>query len=205
VLERRSALAAHPGFKSGARAGAGNGEPGVTIGERRPLAILQVSAFAQTVGDAAGRLASMLELPVPAPNRLSGKLRKRMGAVGPGVWQLVGDPDALPPANSLRRALGGVATVVDLSHARTAFVLGGPAAARTLAKFCSLDLDAGMFPAGSVAATRFGHLGVTLVRTDSSDSHPEFELLVFRGYAEFVFEALFEGAAEFGAQIRGEL
>jgi sarcosine oxidase gamma subunit len=30
---------------------------------------------------------------------------------------------------------------------------------------------------------------------------PTFELLVFRGYAEFVFEALCEGAAEFGFRV----
>ena len=38
----------------------------------------------------------------------------------------------------------------------------------------------------------------TLARLDDA---PTFELLVFRGYAEFVFEALAEAAAEFGLLI----
>ena len=31
---------------------------------------------------------------------------------------------------------------------------------------------------------------------------PTFELMVFRGYAEFVFEALCEGATEFGFRVQ---
>lgn len=199
MLERRSALAAHPLLQPGQRVGLQPaGAAAVTLAERRPLTILQVSAFARTVADAGIHLAGALELELPEPNRLSSDRRKSLRAIGPGIWQVVGDEGAVPAAAAVRATLSGVATVVDLSHARTALHVSGPAAVRTLAKHCGLDLHAACFPTGSATNTRFGHVGMTLARLDDA---PTFELLVFRGYAEFVFEALAEAAAEFGSRI----
>jgi len=199
MLERRSALAAHPLLQPDKRIGLPPaGTAPVTLSERRPLSILQISAFAQSVDEAGVRLAGALELALPAPNRYTGDLRKSLRAIGPGIWQIVGDDGAVPEAAALRATLAGVATVVDLSHARVALQASGPAAARTLAKHCGLDLHAARFPTGSVTNTRFGHIGMTLTRIDDA---PTFELLVFRGYAEFVLESLVEAAEEFGLLI----
>ena len=93
--------------------------------------------------------------------------------------------------------LDGVATVVDLGHARAALRLTGPAGRRTLASHCGLDLDPSAFPVGRATNTRFGHLGMTLSRTDDTT----FELLVFRGYAAYAFESLVESATEFGVHV----
>ena len=202
MLERRSALAAHPRHADVVRFAAADGTLVAALSERRPLAIAQVSAFAPTVDEAAARLAGALPVASPAPNRYTGDDRLRAGAIGPGIWQVVGAPDHVPAATALRAALSGVATVVDLSHARTALRLSGPIAARALAQHCPLDLDPAAFAPGSVTSTRFDHLGITLARIGPAD--PVFELLVFRGYAEFVFEALLEGLAEFGAVVPGQ-
>ncbi len=199
MLERHSALAAHPLLQPGARLGlAQAGTAPVTLSERRPLALLQVSAFARTVGEAGVRVAGALALSLPAPNRYSGDLHQSLRAIGFGIWQIAGDEGTVPAAATLRATLSGVATVVDLSHARTALQVSGTAAARTLAKHCGLDLHASKFPTGSATNTRFGHIGMTLARIDDA---PTFELLVFRGYAEFVFESLVEAASEFGLLI----
>lgn len=196
MLERRSALAAHPLMQM---------DKGVTppsagtlaamLSERGTLALFQVSAFAQTIDEAGVILGGALDLPLPAPNRYSGFIKKRVRAIGPGVWQIVGHEFGVPPVATLRAALAGVATVVDLSHARTALQLSGPAAARILAKHCGLDLDPIRFPTGTATNTRFGHIGMTLARIDDA---PTFELLVFRGYAEFVFDSLVVSGEEFG-------
>lgn len=199
MLERRSALAAHPLMQPGTRIGLSPvGVAPVALSERRPLSILQVSAFAQTGEEAGVRLGSALELALPMPNRTSGDLRKSLRAIGPGIWQIVGDEGTVPEAAALRATLSGVATVVDLSHARTALLVSGAAAGPTLAKHCGLDLHATQFPTGSATNTRFGHIGMTLARIDDA---PTYELLVFRGYAEFVFESLVEAAEEFGLLI----
>ena len=199
MIERRSALAAHELLQPAYRRVVSSPAPGrVTLSERRPLGILQVSAFAATMDEAALRLADTLEMVLPEPNRFSGGARKSVRAVGPGIWQIVGDEVALPDAALLRSELAGVGTVVDLGHARTALLLGGSAAVSTLAKHCSLDLDCAQFPTGSASNTRFGPVSMTLARTSDA---PVFELLVARGYAEFVFEALVNAAAEYGLEI----
>jgi len=202
MLERRSPLAAHPRSLPGTELGVVPGNPpAVVVAERRPLALLQISAFAATADEAALRIATALALPLPGPNRCAGDPSRNLRAIGPGVWQAIAPEGGLPDAAALRDALAGVATVVDLSHARTALRVSGPAAARTLAKHCPLDLHPGVFPAGSATNTRFGHIGMTLARIDGNSEDPCYELLVFRGYAEFVFEALVEGGAEFGVRI----
>ena len=199
MLERRSALVAHrllqPGTVLVPPLG---GIAAVTLAERRPLSIFQVSAFARDFDEAGTRLARTLGIEMPAPNRFTGDLATSVRALGPGIWQIVGNEGALPDPANLRAALSGAATVVDLSHARTALQVSGACAARALAKHCGLDLHAARFATGSATNTRFGHIGMTLARLGDT---PVFELLVFRGYAEFVFDALVEAAGEFGLQI----
>ena len=197
VIERRSALAAHP-MMAGAAAVASDHASQLHMSERRLHALLQVSAFASEAEQVGADLAAALGLPLPAGNRLSGDTRKSLRAVGPGVWLVVGELGALPDATTLRATLAARASVVDLGQARCALQLRGAAATRTLAKFCGLDLDPSAFPTGSATNTRFGHVGMHLARVDDV---PTYELLVFRGYAEFVFDALCEGAAEFGFRV----
>ena len=199
MLERRSALAAHPHAKPGERIGlATTGPAAVTLGEWRPVNILQISAFAASIEAAGTQLAETLGIALPAPNRWSGEPHRNLRAVAPGVWLAVGVEWALPDAASLRARLAEAATVVDLSHARTALRISGSAATRALNQHCGLDLSDAQFPAGSATNTRFGHIGMTLARLDDK---PTLEVLVFRGYAEFVFDALIDGAREFGVVI----
>ena len=170
----------------------------LVLSERRALTVLQVSAFALTATPTQAALATALGLTLTQGQHFSTEAGKSLRCVGPGVWLVVGPSDKVPDAASLRMHLGAFATVVDLSHARCALQLRGAAAARTLAKVCGLDLDLSAFPTGSATNTRFGHIGMHLARTDDA---PTFELLVFRGYAEFVFDALCDGAAEFGFRV----
>ena len=198
-MDRQSAIAAHPFMQADRRVGTPwTGVTPVALSERRPLAILQISAFAQSSAMAEAALASAVGLRLPRPNRMTCGVDKDIRNIGPGIWQLVGAPGAVPSAGLLRETLYEHATVVDLSHARTAFVLSGPAAARVLAQHCSLDLGMNHFPMHSATNTRFGHIGMTLSRAGAQS---EFELLVFRGYAEFVLEALLEAGKEFGMQV----
>jgi heterotetrameric sarcosine oxidase gamma subunit len=195
MTERRSAIAALLALASKTHQVA---QPAVTLSERRPLTILQISAFGSTQQEAATALASILNIDLPSPNRMTSNAIFSVRLLGPGIWQIVGDPYATIQAQALRAALSGMASVVDLSHARTAIVVSGAAAQRTLNKFCSLDLALEHFAIGSATHTRFGHIGMTLARGPDALS---FELLVFRGYAEHVLEALLEAGAEFGLKV----
>ncbi len=195
MIERRSAIAA---LLAQASKNHQVAQPAVTLFERRSLTILQVSAFGSTQQEAATALASILNIDLPSPNQMTSNALLSVRLLGPGIWQIVGDPYATIQAQALRVALSGVASVVDLSHARTALIVSGVAAQRTLNKFCSLDLALEHFAVGSATQTRFGHIGMTLARGPDELS---FELLVFRGYAEHVLEALLEAGAEFGLKV----
>lgn len=198
MLERRSAisniltLASHQHHQS---------DSTVCLSERRPLTVLQISAFASTIEHAQACLAEALALPLPAPNHFSGDQHINLKNIAPGVWLLVTTADAGPGIEILRPALNAVATVVDLSHARTALHLSGLSATKTLAKFCGLDLAPSIFKTGCSTNTRFGHIGMTISRIDDV---PSFELLVFRGYAQHVCESLVQAAAEFGLTVIAE-
>ena len=195
MIERRSAIAALLAQASDAHQMA---HPTVTISERRPLTILQVSAFGSTQQETAAALSTVLNINLPSPNQMTSNAILSVRLLGPGIWQIVGDLYATIQAQALRVALSGLASVVDLSHARTAIVVSGAAAQRTLNKFCSLDLALEHFGVSAATNTRVGHIGMTLSR--GSDEFT-FELLVFRGYAEHVLEALLEAGAEFGLRV----
>jgi len=200
VIERRSALAAHPQMQHGNRFGSPwSGDAPVTLAEKRQTSIMQVSAFAATVAEAGKLLSASTGLALPAPNRYSGDANKSIRTIGPGIWQIVGQQHALQPAADLRQQLGGAATIADLSQARTTFRIHGPAARATLAKHCSLNLNLLDFPNGSATMTRFGAVSMALACTSDA---PEFELMVFRGYAEFILESLMQSSWEYGLLIK---
>ncbi len=198
MLERRSAISSVLSLASHKHPGIG---AQVCLSERGPLTIFQISAFASTIGQAQARLVELLECTAPAPIHFSHHQHLNLKHVGPGVWLLVATAEAVPQVDTLRTSLAALATVVDLSHARTALLVSGPSAARTLAKFCGLNLAPGVFETGRSTNTRFGHIGMTLSRLNDE---PAFELLVFRGYAQHVCESLIQTAAEFGLTIKTE-
>ena len=201
MLERQSALQSalrlHPPGLLGA---IDSQHARVHLGEHRLETLVQVTAFASCIEQAGAILADLLKLALPSDNRFSGDAQTNLRAIGPGTWLLADTAGTAPEPAALRSALRGLATVVDLSHARTAFLLAGPAAALTIAKFCSIDIAGGAFPAGSATNTRLGHIGMTLTRLDDV---PTFEILVYRGYAEHAFETLVNAGAEFGLEITG--
>jgi heterotetrameric sarcosine oxidase gamma subunit len=194
MLRRSSALEHHPSLRAEIGSAVRDSGRSAVLSLRHPIGLLQVSAFANDIDAAGDRLSRETGLPLPSPLRMTGTASSSLRAIGPGVWHVAGEPDEIPDADALRVMLEPVATVVDLSHARTVLHLGGPFAARVIAKHCGVDLDVAMFPTGTVTGTRFNQLGMTLARLDDA---PTFELMVFRGYAVFVYESLIEAAREF--------
>jgi sarcosine oxidase subunit gamma len=199
VIERHSALAAHHLMQHGNRIGSPwNGEAPVTLAEHRHKTIMQVSAFPIDIAEASERLRAIVGLEPPGPNRFSGDSDNSIRNFGPGIWQIVGQHGTSLLADTLRKRLQGVATVVDLTHARTTFRIQGLAARATLAKHCSLNLHLANFPRGSATMTRYGAVSVALACIHET---PMFELMVSRGYAEFVLESLVKSASEYGLLI----
>lgn len=114
--------------------------------------------------------------------------------LGPGRWLILSDEATL---SSLKQALTDKAAVVDQSHSRTVFEIGGPAVCDLLSKGCSLDFHDGVFPTGHVKSTYFAHLTV-LVERHRQDA---FRLYFPRGFAVSGMEWLKDAAKEFGLTV----
>jgi sarcosine oxidase subunit gamma len=97
----------------------------------------------------------------------------------------------------LKDKLEGIASVSDQSHGRVIMRITGPKARNVLAKGTPVDLHPREFPIGKSAATQMAHVGVHFTRTGEND----YELLVFRGFAESFWEWLTTQSEEFGYQV----
>ena len=194
MAERRSALIAclEPGHH-GAVHSAG---PGVELREVAPLAIVQVAAFEMESARSELR-AAIGVAPTEKRNEVAGIDETRVLWTGPGRW-LVIEPETRDLHRLLAQgALASVAAVTDLSHARTAIALAGPASRAVLAKLCSIDVDPAVFRSGACAQTQFGQIGA-LVHCRAAQS---FEILVFRGFAVSAWEMILDAALEFGCHV----
>jgi heterotetrameric sarcosine oxidase gamma subunit len=178
----RSALLGH------LRAGifpVGDEVPGVTLAERWPLAILQIDRLPGGPADRS------------AVEQMPGALSPLQ--VGPERWLVVDRRDRLESlAASLDGAMGVGFAVTDLSQARTVLRIAGARARDVLAKGCALDLDPGIFPIGSCAATSVAGLAAVLVAVDDV---PTYDLHVARTYGQYVWEWVLEAAAEYGYSV----
>jgi heterotetrameric sarcosine oxidase gamma subunit len=115
---------------------------------------------------------------------------------GPGSWLVcASELETGELAVELETPLGGVASVVELSHARSILSLSGPQVLSALAKLCSLDLHPKIFVVGSCANTTMHHMAVHIARVPGRD---DFELHVMRGFAVSLCEALVSASTEYG-------
>jgi sarcosine oxidase subunit gamma len=179
---RRSALAS---FYREGRFGAASGEPGVTLAERRPLAIVQIWAW-DARGDGLG---------LPLPGRSSEADGIAFLWIGPGRWLAVAPDEA---GRDLAATLGGrfgtAASLTDLAHARVAVRLSGPRVRDLLAKGTGIDLHPRAFAVGACAGTMVGHVAA-LLHAAAEDA---LDVYVARSYALDFWEWLTDAAAEFG-------
>jgi len=176
---RRSALERH--YQTG-RYGA-SVAVGVTLVERRGLAMVQVNGAREDEGPA--RLAS----------QTSGDATLLW--TGPGQWFVVSErtsPDALVAHFEERLSSSGAA-VTDLSHARTVVRVTGDAWRELRAKGCPADVDA--MKSGDCIESHLSHFSVVIhcVAEDAVD------IYVFRSFGASLWEWLRGGAEEFGYEV----
>jgi|DewCreStandDraft_4_1066084.scaffolds.fasta_scaffold166722_1 sarcosine oxidase subunit gamma len=173
-------------------------EPGVRLGERRGLALLQVAGF--RAGAVAAALRDRLGIAVDAePNRASGMPDAVALWLGPERWLVVTPAGRTPAAAELlSRALpSDQAGIVDLGHARTVLRLSGAKARDVLAKGCLLDLHPRAFGPGACAQTALFHANALIHVVDAA----AFDLYVPRSYAQSFWESLTDAAGEFGWRV----
>jgi len=198
-LAPRSALA---GVLEPGRHGRPDGPAGLTIRERRHLALANVIARKGQSEALAALVRSAYGVELPMTPRLAGGPMpdgRTLAFIwsGPGQWLAYaeGAPDL---ERELVMALGKRAAIVDQSDGRCVLRLVGSAARQVLAKGISLDLDARFFKPGDVALSMGAHMAVQLWQIDSK---PTYEIAMFRSLAKSFWHWLSASAAEFGYEV----
>lgn len=118
----------------------------------------------------------------------------RVRNVGPGEWLLVGgDVHGAPEIDG--------AMVVDLSHGRTLFRLGGPHCVDILMRGVAIDLPGGALPVGGSRSMAFGHHAINLARVSAE----VYELIVGRSFAESLHHDLRQAGRAFALTFSVEI
>jgi sarcosine oxidase subunit gamma len=138
-----------------------------------------------------------LRLPLEPCTCVSGLLASILW-LGPDQWLVCSDTQAAESlAAGLRAALRGlVASVVDVSHARIVYAVGGSNARALLAKGCSLDLHERAFPLGRCAQTLLAKVPILVY---CSGIEPMFEIHVARSFRDYAWTWLQAAASEYAA------
>lgn len=171
--------------------------PGVLLRLRRPLSIVTIIARKGKSQALAAALRQGSGLELPGPGLSSGEDGRSLRWAGPEQWLAVAEGAEGALYQELAAALADLAAVVDQSHGRVAIVIAGPKARAVLSKGTAIDLHPSRFRPGQVAMTQMAHVSIHLTQT-----RPDvFELLVFRSFAESLFEFLTAMAAEYGYEV----
>jgi sarcosine oxidase subunit gamma len=186
-------------FLTAGRHGAkGSDGPGVTLRLRHPLSIVTVMARRGGMEALAAAMHSSFGLALPGPGQSATAQDLTLRWAGPEQWLAIAEGGRDGDLHRrLTAALADTASLVDQSHGRVAIVIAGPRARAVLAKGTAVDLHPSRLRPGQVAMTQMAHVGVHLTQT----APDAFELLVFRSFAESLFEFLTAMAAEYGYEV----
>jgi methylglutamate dehydrogenase subunit D len=176
----------------------GSDGPGVTLRLHHPLAIVTIMARKGRAEALAAALGDGFGLALPGPGQSTTGKDVVLRWAGPEQWLAIAE--GARDGELYRRlaaALAETASLVDQSHGRVAIVIAGPRARAVLAKGTAVDLHPSRFRPDQVAMTQMAHVGVHLTKV----APDAFELLVFRSFAESLFEFLSAMAAEYGYEV----
>ena len=180
------------------RFGADKGPPGVTLSVRHPMSIVTIIARKDQSAALSKAIEAAYKCPLPGIGESTGKNSISFHWCGPDQYYAIAQGKADGELyRDVKAKLNGLASCSDQSHGRVILRIAGPKARALLAKGTPVDLHPSVFGPGKSAATQMAHVGVHLVQTASD----EFELSVFRGFAENFWEWLTEQAEEFGYQV----
>lgn len=141
-------------------------------------------------------------LGIPADTRLAATSTEFTALpLAPGQWMLSAEwgRDGRFAA-SIKRCVRGLAYASEQSHGRAAFRVGGAATMEILSRECRLDLAEA--PADMVGQTTMAEVGVLVHKVDNT---PTFDLTVYTGYAEHLWEWLAMTAQAFKPTLAKEI
>lgn len=179
----------------------GSSGAGVTIHERRDLAIAYVAARRNQQAALAAAFTPQYGVTLPGELRWAAADGLTALWAGPGQWLVIGETTADHDlAARLAARLTGLASVCDQSGMYTVLRVAGPCARDALAKGVQIDLHPRAFGPGRTASTVVHHIGVQIWQVDDA---PTFDIAMFRGFAGSFWDWLSASASEFGFEVAG--
>ena len=164
------------------------------VGEVSGFALLQVSAFLDSVGELDRIVRRVLGASLPQRVGSTGRSPDHhIFKVGPEQFWVVGPQDAWIATlqDGVPREIG---STVSLSHGRTRLFIDGVSSRAALSRGIALDLHPEVFRPDAYALTDLQHTPVLLHRTGQH----RYELYVLRTYAVWVWEWLTDAVLPFG-------
>lgn len=139
-----------------------------------------------------GVLAQLLGCPAPEVGRQRESDGLTIAWLAPGECLLLGpEPTVAKQMRDLALTGGRDALVIDLTHARTCFLLTGVAVRAVLAAHCPLDLWSGSFPENAVARSLLGDADMFIARLrDRLDGRPAFRVIIDQTMAPYAARML---------------
>ena len=168
--------------------------------ERKNLIAMQLLAYAGQYETAAAAISKALGIDCPTtPGTCNSNDHTQVAWNGPNSWMIIANDDASgrKPGElleTLKKAVGELAAVVDQSHGRCGLRLSGSHARTVMAKNCAIDLHPGAFKTGNCALTPVAHMSALVVQVDDT---PCYDLFVARSLARSFAHAIEHACKEF--------
>jgi len=170
--------------------------------ERKNLIAIQVLAYAGQYETAAAAISKAIGIECPVvPGICNSDDHIQLAWNGPNSWMIITSdgvsgrkPDEL--LETLKKAVGDLAAVIDQSHGRCGLRLSGKHARAVMAKNCAIDLHPRAFKAGNCALTSVAHMSTLVVQLDDT---PSYDLFVARSLARSFAHAIEHACAEYAA------
>ncbi len=168
--------------------------------ERKNLTVIQVLAYAGQYETAAAAISKALCIECPiVPGTCNSDDHTQLVWNGPNSWMVItsDEESGRKPGElleTLKKAVGELAAVVDQSHGRCGLRLSGSHARTVMAKNCAIDLHPGAFKTGNCALAPIAHMSALLVQVDDT---PSYDLFVARSLARSFAHAIEHACKEF--------
>ena len=159
-----------------------------------PCCIIRIQTWSRETS-AFAAIEELLDVSWPTLTGHVARGRADILCIGPTDWLVLApQTDGAALVRHLGVAFeGSTARATDVSQALVRIQITGTAVRDLLAKGCSLDLHAPLFPVGRALRTRFAGMPVIVHCTGTAT----FELLVTRSYADFLLSWLADAQLEF--------
>ena len=172
----------------------------VNLRERKALTTIQVLSFKDQYAATAEAIGKAVAVECPTtPGICAANEHTQVAWNGPNSWMVIASDEESGRQTgelleTLQKAVGELAAVVDQSHGRCGLRLSGSKARQVMAKNTAIDLHPGSFGPGQCALTSVAHMNAMLVQVDDK---PSYDLFVARSLARSFAHAIEHGCAEF--------